>query len=83
MPSQTPTGGTWRDLPVHYGPYTTCHKLFVRWRCAGIWDRILAAGSHYDGADVEIADSTVVRAHQHVTCTNMALSKGLAGRAEG
>jgi transposase len=35
---------SWRDLP---GPSTTCYNRFVRWRQAGVWDRIkgrLAAG---------------------------------------
>jgi transposase len=37
----------WRDLPETYGPRTTCYNRFVRWRQAGVWDRImgtLAAG---------------------------------------
>ena len=33
----------WRDLPQEFGPYTTCYNRFVRWREAGVWDRILDA----------------------------------------
>jgi transposase len=37
----------------------------VRWRKAGVWDRILAAvTTAYDG-DVQMIDSTSVRVHQH------------------
>jgi transposase len=61
-------GAPWRDLPERYGPYTTCYNRFVRWRCAGVWDRILIAISHRDDADVQMIDSTIVRAHQHATC---------------
>src|SRR4029077_11783012 len=47
------SGAPWRDLPETYGPRTTCYNRFVRWRQAGIWDRImdaLAAG-HDAAAD--------------------------------
>jgi transposase len=33
----------WRDLPVAFGPYTTCYNRFVRWRRAGVWGRIIDA----------------------------------------
>lgn len=34
------SGAPWRDLPDQYGPYTTCYNRFVRWRRAGVWDRL-------------------------------------------
>ena len=37
------SGAPWRDLPKTYGPRTTCYNRFVRWRQAGIWDRIMDA----------------------------------------
>ena len=33
--------GAFRDLPVCYGPRTTCYNRFVRWRRAGVWGRIM------------------------------------------
>jgi transposase len=36
------TGAPWRDLPERYGPWTTCHDRYVRWRRDGTWDRLLA-----------------------------------------
>ena len=39
------TGAPWRALPKEFGPPTTCYNRFVRWRKAGVWDRILAAVS--------------------------------------
>lgn len=62
------SGAPWRDLPECYGPYTTCYNRFVRWRYAGVWDRILAAISHREDAEVQMIDSTIVRAHQHASC---------------
>ena len=31
------SGAPWRDLPLCYGPRTTCYNRFVRWRRAGVW----------------------------------------------
>jgi transposase len=58
-------GTPWRDVPERYGPRTTLYNRFVRWRAAGIWDRILDAVSEaYDG-DMVMIDSSCVRVHQH------------------
>jgi transposase len=37
------SGAPWRDLPLSFGPRTTCYNRFVRWRRAGVWDRIMNA----------------------------------------
>ncbi len=37
------SGAPWRDLPETHGPRTTCYNRFVRWRRAGVWDRIMEA----------------------------------------
>jgi len=59
------TGAPWRALPESYGPYTTCYNRFVRWRKAGVLDRIMAAVSEaYDG-DIQMIDTTSIRVHQH------------------
>ncbi|CDM58157.1 hypothetical protein LPU83_2503 [Rhizobium favelukesii] len=53
------------EVPERYGPPTTCYNRFVRWRKAGVWDRLLEAVSEaYDG-DIVMIDSTCVRVHQH------------------
>ena len=58
------TGAPWADIPARYGPHTTCVNRFNRWRKAGVWSRILKAVSEaYDG-DIQMIDSTSVRAHQ-------------------
>lgn len=59
------TGAPWRDVPERYGPRTTLYNRFVRWRAAGVWDRLLEAVSKaYDG-DIVMIDSSCVRVHQH------------------
>ena len=44
------SGSPWADVPERYGPHTTCYNRFVRWRKAGIWDKLLEAVSEaYNG----------------------------------
>lgn len=58
------SGAPWRDLPDRYGPRTTCYNRLVRWRKAGVWDRMMdAITAAYDG-DIQMIDSTSIRAHQ-------------------
>ena len=59
------TGAPWRALPKEFGPPTTCYNRFVRWRKAGVWDRVMAAVSQAFDGDVQMIDSTSVRVHQH------------------
>ena len=59
------TGAPWWDVPERYGPRTTLYNRFVRWRAAGVWDRLLeAVSAAYDG-DIVMIDSSCVRVHQH------------------
>ena len=59
------TGSPWADIPERYGPCTTCYNRFVRWRKAGVWDRIFEAVSKgYNGA-FQMVDSSSIRVHQH------------------
>src|SRR4029079_18902097 len=62
------SGAPWRDLPDQYGPYTTCYSRFVRWRRAGVWDRIMTGLSAAHDAAVQMIDTSVVRVHQHGSC---------------
>lgn len=61
------SGAPWRDLPQRHGPRTTCCNRFILWRKAGVWDRLMdAITAAYDG-DIQMIDSTSVRAHQQAT----------------
>jgi transposase len=59
------SGAPWRDLPDSYGPPTTCYNRFVRWRRAGVWNRIMDALAAEDDAAVQMIDTSIVRVHQH------------------
>jgi transposase len=66
------TGAPWYALPKEFGPYSTCHSRFVRWRKAGVWDRLLAALTKtYDG-NMQVIDSnsTSVRALRKAIARN-------------
>ncbi|MHC2282870.1 transposase [Bradyrhizobium diazoefficiens] len=62
------SGAPWRDLPETYGPRTTCYNRFVRWRRAGVWDRIMDALAAGHDAAVQMIDTSAVRVHQHGAC---------------
>ena len=34
------TGGSWRALPDHFGPWQTVAGCYHRWRHVGVWERI-------------------------------------------
>jgi transposase len=68
------SGAPWRDLPESYGPPTTCYNRFVRWRQAGVWDRLMNALAAGHDAAVQMIDTSVVRVHQH--------GASIAGNAE-
>jgi transposase len=46
------------DLPERYGPRTTCYNRFVRWRKAGVWDRLMDAISAGYNGEIQMIDST-------------------------
>ena len=59
------TGSPWADIPERYGPHTTCYNRFVRWRKAGVWDRLLEAVSQAFDGELGMIDSSSIRVHQH------------------
>lgn len=69
------TGAPWRDLPAEYGGWSNTPRRFIRWRNAGVWERLLEAC--IDEPDMEwlMVDATHVRFHQHAA--------GAAGGNEG
>lgn len=58
------SGAPWCHLPERYGPRTTIHNRFNRWRKAGGGDRLMDAIVQAHDGDVQIIDTSVVRVHQ-------------------
>jgi transposase len=76
------SGAPWRDLPQAFGPYTTCYNRFVRWRRAGVWERIMNALASAHDAAVQMIDTSIVRVHQHAACVPRNRSQSM-GRSRG
>jgi transposase len=76
------SGAPWRDLPVCYGPRTTCYNRFVRWRSAGVWGRIMDSLAAAHDAAVQMIDTSIVRVHQQAACISRNRSQSM-GRSRG
>ena len=60
-------GAPWRDLPERYGSWSTLYDRFARWTETRVIEKIFKTLTvDADMQDLCI-DSTVVRAHQHVS----------------
>lgn len=76
------SGAPWRDLPEGYGPRTTCYNRFIRWRRAGVWDRLMGAVTAIHDGGIQMIDSTSIRAHQQ-SATMKRSADNCLGRSRG
>jgi transposase len=77
------SGAPWRDLPERYGPRTTSYNRFVLWRKAGVWGRMMdAITAAYDG-DIQMIDTTSIRAHQQAATAKRGDRDHCLGRSRG
>jgi transposase len=77
------SGAPWRDLPERFGPRTTCYNRFARWRKAGVWDRLMDAITAAHDGDIQMIDSTSVRAHQQSATAKRGSADHGLGRSRG
>ena len=77
------SGAPWRDLPERYGPRTTCYNRFVRWRTAGAWGRLMNAIAAAHEGNIQMIDSTSVRAHQQAATAKRGDRDHCLGRSRG
>lgn len=77
------SGAPWRDLPERYGPRTTCYNRFVRWRNAGVWNRMMDAIAAAHDGNIQMIDSTSIRAHQQAATAKKWDRDHCLGRSRG
>lgn len=59
------TGSPWRDLPAHFGNWSTAFRRFSDWRRADVFKRIFDALSDEPDMEYAMVDATIVKVHRH------------------
>ena len=59
--------------PSNTGPRTTCYNRFVRWRKQVVSDRLIDDITAAHDGDIQMMDSTSVRAHQQAATAKMGM----------
>ena len=58
-------GAKWRAVPEGIGPWWRAAQIFIRWACAGVWERLLGLVQERGiQLGMVFLDGTSVRAHQ-------------------
>lgn len=58
------TGLPWRDLPAHFGPWSSVYARFRRWCAAGLFARILAVLAKRATGELRHLDCSHIKLHQ-------------------
>ncbi len=55
------TGAPWKDLPLRYPPYQTCHRQFQQWVRQGVFSRIAQelAEDLYERGQIDIREAFI------------------------
>ena len=59
------TGSPWRDLPAHFGNWSTAFRRFRDWREADVFKRIFDALSDEPDMESVMVDAMIVKVHRH------------------
>ena len=75
------TGAPWRDLPPDLGGWGNTHRRFIRWRDAGVGERLLEALIDDPDREWLMIDATHIKVHPHAAgavggTEDMARTKG-------
>lgn len=59
------TGSPWRDLPEHFGNWSTAFRRFSDWRTADVFAKLFEACSDEPDLEFAMVDATIVKVHRH------------------
>ena len=59
------TGSPWRDLPEHFGNWSTAFRRFSDWRRADVFAKLFEACSDEPDLEYAMVDATIVKVHRH------------------
>jgi transposase len=77
------TGIPWRDLPAHFGPWTSVYTRFRRWCAAGLFARMLAFVSSAAEGELRHIDCSHIKLHQDGTNPRGGQATQAIGRTKG
>jgi transposase len=77
------TGVPWRDLPAHFGPWTSVYTRFRRWCTAGLFARMLALASSAAKGGLRHIDCSHIKPHQDGTNPRGGQALQAIGRTKG
>ena len=59
------TGSPWRDLPAHFGNWSTTFTRFRDWVRAVVWARLFDSAADEPDLEYAMVDATIVKVHRH------------------
>lgn len=76
------TGAPWRDLPPDLGSWSNTHRRFIRWRDAGVWEKLLEVLMDEPDYEWLMIDASYCKVHPHAAGArggNQAMSRTKGG----
>jgi transposase len=77
------TGVPWRDLPAHFGPWSSVYTRFRRWCAVGLFGRMLALRARRAQGALRHLDCSHIKLHQHGTNPCGGQTPQAIGRTKG
>jgi transposase len=77
------TGCPWRDLPIHFGPWSSVYTRWSRWAHSGLWASLLDVLAKNAEGSLRHLDSSHVKVHQDAANPAGGQENQCLGRTKG
>jgi transposase len=77
------TGIPWRDLPRHFGPWSSVYTRWRRWCQCGLWARVLAHLARAATGTLRFVDASHIKVHQDASNPAGGQQNQAIGRTKG